>query len=190
MKKFVITAACLLLGLPGLASAQDQSQYVELLRQDIVTQKTAILTEAMDLNAEQSDKFWPIVREYDVKRAEIADRRIAAIKKYAANYEMMTPDSETVVISVKNARVSPDASGRVTVAPRLFVGFADGKDTLPLGERLWRDTRIELPAAGAYVNVFTGERLHAEEGEKPALALSAVLADFPVALLERIESRS
>ncbi len=92
MKKFVLTAACLLLGLPGLASAQDQSQYLELLRQDINTQKTAILTEAMDLDAAQSDIFWPIVREYDLKRARIADRRIATIKKYAANYETMTPD--------------------------------------------------------------------------------------------------
>ncbi len=92
MKKLVLTAACLLLGLPGLASAQDQSQYVELLRQNIKTQKTAILTGAMDLDAEQSEKFWPIVREYDLKRAEIADRRLATIKKYVANYETMTPD--------------------------------------------------------------------------------------------------
>jgi hypothetical protein len=92
MKKLVLTAACLLLGLPGLAGAQDHGQYVELLRQNIKTQKTAILTEAMALDAEQSEKFWPIVREYDLKRAGIADRRLATIKKYVANYETMTPD--------------------------------------------------------------------------------------------------
>ena len=98
MKKFVLTAACLLLGLPGIAGAQDQSQYIELLRQDVNTQKTAMLTEAMDLDAAQFDKFWPIVREYDLKRAEIVDRRIATIKKYAANYETMTPDMADEVI--------------------------------------------------------------------------------------------
>ncbi len=96
MKKFVLTAACLLLGLPGIASAQEQ--YVELLRQDINTQKTAILTEAMDLDPAQSDVFWPIVREYDVERATIADRQIATIKKYAANYETMTADMAKEIV--------------------------------------------------------------------------------------------
>ncbi len=96
MKKFVLTAACLLLGLPGIAGAQEQ--YIELLRQDVNTQKTAMLTEAMDLDAAQFDRFWPIVREYDLKRAEIVDRRIATIKKYAANYDTMTPDMADEVI--------------------------------------------------------------------------------------------
>jgi len=98
MKKFVLTAACLLLGLPGLASAQDHSQYLELLRQDVDMQKTVMLTETMDLDAAQFDRFWPIVREYDLKRAEIVDRRIATIKKYAGNYETMTPDMADEVI--------------------------------------------------------------------------------------------
>jgi hypothetical protein len=120
MKKFVLTAACLLLGLPGLASAQDHGQYVELLRQDINTQKTAILTEAMALNDEQSDKFWPIVREYDLKRAEIADRRIATIKKYAANYETMTSDmakdlmSESMKIDADMLKLKKDYFGKVS----------------------------------------------------------------------------
>ena len=120
MKKFVLTAACLLLGLPGLASAQDHGQYVELLRQDIKTQKTAILTEAMDLNDEQSDKFWPIVREYDLKRAEIADRRIATIKKYAANYETMTSDmaeeivKETMKVDSDMMKLKKDYFGKIS----------------------------------------------------------------------------
>jgi len=120
MKKFVLTAACLLLGLPGLASAQDQSQYVELLRQDITTQKTAILTEAMALDAAQSDKFWPIVREYDLKRAEIADQRIAAIKRYAVNYETMNSDmakeimTEMIKLDSDILKLKKDYFGKVS----------------------------------------------------------------------------
>lgn len=90
MKKLALIAAGLVLSLPGVANAQEQ--YMELLRQDVNTQKTAILTEAMDLNEAQAEKFWPIVREYDLERAKIADRRLAVIKKYAANYETMTSD--------------------------------------------------------------------------------------------------
>lgn len=90
MKKLVLIAACLVLGAPGVANAQDQ--WVELMRQDINTQKTLILTEAMQLNAEESDKFWPVVREYDLKRAEISDKRLALIRQYAESYTTMTPD--------------------------------------------------------------------------------------------------
>ncbi len=89
MKKLALAVAGLLLAAPGAAHAQQE--YVELLRQDIVTQKTALLTDAMQLDAAQSEKFWPIVREYDVERAALADRRIALIKKYAESYETMTP---------------------------------------------------------------------------------------------------
>ncbi len=90
MKKLAFLVAGLIVALPGAASAQEQ--YMELLRQDINTQKTAILTEAMALNDAQAEKFWPIVREYDLERARISDRRLDVIKKYAANYETMTPD--------------------------------------------------------------------------------------------------
>lgn len=72
---------------------------MELLRQDINTQKTAILTEAMALDDAQAEKFWPIVREYDLERAKITDRRLDVIKKYAANYETMTPDMADKLMS-------------------------------------------------------------------------------------------
>lgn len=59
----------------------------------------------------------------------------------------------------------------VTLAPRLVVGL-DGD---------WRGTLIELPA-GAWKNVFTGERF-----EGGTLELSRMFARFPVTLLEREE---
>jgi len=97
MKKLAFFVAGLIVALPGAASAQEQ--YMELLRQDINTQKTAILTEAMALDDAQAEKFWPIVREYDLERAKITDRRLDVIKKYAANYETMTPDMADKLMS-------------------------------------------------------------------------------------------
>jgi hypothetical protein len=120
MKKLALAVAALLLVLPGAASAQEE--YVELLRQDIVTQKTALLTDAMALDASQSEKFWPIVREYDVERAKLADRRIALIKKYAANYETMTPDlakdiaDESMKIDGDMLKLKKDYFGKVSKA--------------------------------------------------------------------------
>jgi hypothetical protein len=66
--------------------------YVELLRSDIRTEKQAILTDVMQFNDEQASIFWPIYREYDLELNKYADRRLALIKDYAANFETMTDD--------------------------------------------------------------------------------------------------
>jgi hypothetical protein len=66
--------------------------YVELLRSDIRTEKQAILTETMQFTDEQASVFWPLYREYDLELNRYADRRLALIKDYAANFETMTND--------------------------------------------------------------------------------------------------
>jgi (1->4)-alpha-D-glucan 1-alpha-D-glucosylmutase len=72
----------------------------------------------------------------------------------------------------------------VLVAPRLLSKLCGGRTVPPLGE-LWSDTRLPI-AEGRFTNLFTGEAVIAEErGEGSALLLEEVLADFPVALLER-----
>jgi hypothetical protein len=69
--------------------AQDPT---ELLRADLRAQKTAILTEAMDLDAAQSDVFWPIYREYEGEVIKLNDELLALIKDYGANYGAMTDE--------------------------------------------------------------------------------------------------
>jgi hypothetical protein len=66
--------------------------YVELLRSDIRTEKQAILTQVMQFSDEQASVFWPIYREYDLELSKYADRRLALIKDYAANFETMTDE--------------------------------------------------------------------------------------------------
>ncbi len=77
---------------PPTADAQDAniSAYVELLRSDVRTTKTAVMGQMMDLNDTQAAKFWPIYREYDLKLAEINDKKIAGIKEYAKTADSMT----------------------------------------------------------------------------------------------------
>ncbi len=70
----------------------------------------------------------------------------------------------------------------VTVVPRLVYRLAEGAD--PVGERVWSDTAIEVPARH-WENALTGEVLQA--GENGRLAISDVLAHFPVALLVAAE---
>ena len=77
------------------AQAQDQTnneQYMELMRQDLRTNKLAVMTEAMALTDAQGEVFWPIYREYQTDLSKIGDKRIAMIKDFAEHYEDMTGD--------------------------------------------------------------------------------------------------
>jgi len=76
-----------------IASAQENpDKYIETLRQDLKTNKVALITEAMNLPDSVSAKFWPIYREYDHELSKLGDRRVALIKEYAASYSAMTND--------------------------------------------------------------------------------------------------
>ena len=66
---------------------------MELLRADLRANKTAIITQAMALDATQSDAFWPIYREYEAEVILLNDELIAMIKDYAANYDNMTDET-------------------------------------------------------------------------------------------------
>ena len=71
----------------------------------------------------------------------------------------------------------------IAAAPRFTTRLAPAASA-PLGETVWGENTIELPAGSAtrWINVFTGEELVAG-GEKP-LRLGDVLRSFPVALLQ------
>jgi hypothetical protein len=64
--------------------------YVELLRSDLRTQKTALLAGTLQLSEQEDQKFWPIYRDYEAELAKINDDRIANIKEYAEHYDQLT----------------------------------------------------------------------------------------------------
>ena len=97
MKKLLILL-CLALA-PTLASAQELDKYIEMLRTDIRTSKVKLITEAVQMTSEQSDKFWPLQREYETELAKLQDQRIAMIKQYAKDYETMTDAKATSLMN-------------------------------------------------------------------------------------------
>jgi hypothetical protein len=66
--------------------------YVELLRSDVKSVKTTILTEIMQLNDDQSAKFWPIYRAYDLELQALNDQKLAGIQEYAKNYGVLSDE--------------------------------------------------------------------------------------------------
>jgi len=102
-------AVVLVLGLgllmAGVAQAQTEAQtdaqadkYIELMRQDLQTGKTAFMTEGMALSSEQGEIFWPIYRDHLNKLSTIGDARIANIKDYAENWENLTQEKAAEIM--------------------------------------------------------------------------------------------
>jgi len=83
---------------PQSATSTSDSQetniraYVELLRSDVKSVKTTILTETMQLSDDQATKFWPIYRAYDLELQNLNDQKLAGIQDYAKNYGDLTDD--------------------------------------------------------------------------------------------------
>jgi (1->4)-alpha-D-glucan 1-alpha-D-glucosylmutase len=75
----------------------------------------------------------------------------------------------------------------LVVVPRLIATLLPDADVPPLGERVWGNTRIDLPPGSppAYRHVLTGECVRARsDGDRGTVALAEVFARFPIAFLE------
>ena len=74
------------------ASAEDQNikEYITLLRKDVRSQKSAVMNQMMQLDTDQSAKFWPIYRDYDAELTKLNDMRVANIADYAKSYINLT----------------------------------------------------------------------------------------------------
>lgn len=81
--KHLLVVALLLVTATGLA----QNNTMELLRQDLKTEKVAIMTASLPMTEKQADLFWPIYRDYDHELSKLGDRRLAVLKSFAANYD-------------------------------------------------------------------------------------------------------
>lgn len=82
----------------------------------------------------------------------------------------------------------------ITVAPRFFVGLLGDSELLPLGEKVWRNTSVELPSGLAYEQytcVFTGKVMEAQKRQSRwHMPVAQILAEFPVGLIIGENSRA
>ena len=60
---------------------------IALLRQDVQTEKMAIIAASMKLTPAEEPAFWSLYRDYANEQQQIGDLRYRLIKDYASNYE-------------------------------------------------------------------------------------------------------
>ena len=62
---------------------------VKLLREDLQSKKTQIITNTMNFDAREAAAFWPLYKEYAAAQNSIAQERLALITDYAQNLDKM-----------------------------------------------------------------------------------------------------
>lgn len=75
-----------------VSAEQVTDDTIQLMRQDIRSQRKQIVAANLPLTEAESIKFWPVYDRYVVDHSKIYDARYALIKEYAKNYNTMTED--------------------------------------------------------------------------------------------------
>jgi len=75
-----------------VSSDQVSDDLIQLMRQDIRSERKQIVAANLPLTEPESVKFWPVYDRYVVDHSKIYDTRYALIKEYAKNYSSMTED--------------------------------------------------------------------------------------------------
>jgi Spy/CpxP family protein refolding chaperone len=107
----LMTGALAAAALAGAAPVPaDGRAALEAARADLRAGRTQLFADNLHLTQGQADRFWPLYREYDSKRAALGDERIAIIEDYAAAYPNVgdAKAAELVARSIKLEREVAD----------------------------------------------------------------------------------
>jgi len=98
MLKYAILLAIFVLSQIGFA--QDTTNIMQLVRDDIQLQKKAIIAENLQMSDAQAKEFWKIYNEYQYKLSKIGDKVVDNIEDFANNYENLTDDKAEEILDL------------------------------------------------------------------------------------------
>jgi hypothetical protein len=98
MLKYAILLAIFVLSQFGFA--QDTTNIMQLVRDDIQLQKKAIIAENLQMSDAQAKEFWKIYNEYQYKLSKIGDKVVDNIEDFANNYENLTDDKAEEILDL------------------------------------------------------------------------------------------
>lgn len=80
---------------------------IQLIRQDIQSQKNQIIGDTMVFNTTEASAFWPIYKEYSSDQQAIAAKRLDLVVDYAQNLEKMD-DKKAAELSQRMFTIEDD----------------------------------------------------------------------------------
>lgn len=92
---------------PDEAKAEAQEE-IRLTRLGLAVVRQTLITEGMDLTAEEMQTFWPLYRDYRLEAIKLGDRIVALISNYADTYPDLTDQAADKLlaefVSIEKAR--------------------------------------------------------------------------------------
>src|SRR5271154_1634298 len=91
----------------GQSAQASPDQDINLLRQDIRSQKKQMIAANMNLTDKEAEQFWPIYDQYTAELVKINNQKYDAINQYAQNYDTLT---DAKAVSLMNQVLQVDQS--------------------------------------------------------------------------------
>ena len=108
MRRILYSLAIMSMVGAGSAAAQTRSD-IEVLRQELRTDRQAVVARNMKMTEAQATAFWPVYREYQAELTKIGDRAIKLLENYGKQYTAMKDaDAEAMLkdfLDVREAKV-------------------------------------------------------------------------------------
>jgi hypothetical protein len=110
----ILLCGALAMGQAAQSAGSDQNVTIndkdmQMLRQDIRSQKKQIIAQNMPLTDAEAQKFWPLYDKYIGDLVKINDQKYSLIKQYAQNYGTMT-DAQASVWAKQWLQVEEDVA--------------------------------------------------------------------------------
>jgi hypothetical protein len=141
MKKMLLIIVILLLA-NTVSYGGDITGYIELLKSDMRTQKVAIITESLQLTAEEASVFWPVHGEYEHELSGIIDDRIALINDYMQNHDKLTNEKANEIAK----RVFALEKRRTKLKKKYFKKFEKALSAIIAAKFIQVESQINLVA--------------------------------------------
>ena len=139
----VILLAGSLLFMPQAVAQQSDGTLEEAinnLRADLRADKIAILKEALQLSPEESEKFWPVFKEYDAKVTALNDQELQLFKEYARDFGSIS-ENQAKTLALKAFSLQ---SERVELKKSFFYRFTQATSALTAAKFFQAEHRLEL----------------------------------------------
>lgn len=96
MKKLLVLCA---LCVSTFTFAQSNKEDVDFIQSIYGKEKKTIVAEFVKLEGAQKDAFWKLYDEYELKRKEYGQKRIALLEKYASSYATLDDATTSKLIN-------------------------------------------------------------------------------------------
>ncbi len=91
-KSALLITIALLATLAVPSFAQQERDVIEVLRAQIQSNRQALVAENLGLTAAESEKFWPVYREFQTERSKLEDRRVDLLIRFRDNFDNLSDE--------------------------------------------------------------------------------------------------